>query len=107
MSQDPTPPPKKQSAAEYYQEESRRRMEECRGVFLREGVKGAAIYSVITAAAVFAAHRSWPLFQKQTLAFKVFIVSGGATCGMMIEGENAAHDCTKSQPPLRGHNKRD
>ncbi|TFK76096.1 hypothetical protein BDN72DRAFT_831541 [Pluteus cervinus] len=35
------------------------------------------------------AHHSWPLFRRQTLAFKAFLISGFAMAGLTFGAENA------------------
>lgn len=37
------------------------------------------------------AHHSWPLFRRQTLAFKAFLVSGFTITGLIFGAEHALH----------------
>jgi len=55
---------------------------------IEAGIKGALQYTGLGIGAVTIGH-SWPLFRRQTLAFKAFLVSGFTIFGLVVAADNA------------------
>ncbi|GHJ87082.1 hypothetical protein NliqN6_3484 [Naganishia liquefaciens] len=55
---------------------------------VRGGLEGAVKYTVYGTLLVTLGHLTWPLFRRQTLALKGFIVSSAAVTGLVINADN-------------------
>jgi len=69
-----------------------RRLEDAmraRKIQTEAGIHGAARTSAVGTGLVIIAHYFWPVFRRQTLAFKGFLVSGFAMVGVVFGAENA------------------
>jgi len=55
---------------------------------IKAGIKGAVQYTGFGLGAVIVAHHSWPLFRRQTFAFKAFLVSAFAMFGLVVAADN-------------------
>ncbi|KDQ64758.1 hypothetical protein JAAARDRAFT_118959 [Jaapia argillacea MUCL 33604] len=56
---------------------------------VRAATIGAAQYTAVGAGSAMLAHRYWPLFRRQTLQFKVFLISISTIFGLVIHADNA------------------
>ncbi|KAI0079661.1 hypothetical protein K474DRAFT_1658732 [Panus rudis PR-1116 ss-1] len=56
---------------------------------VRAGTEGAVRYTAIGLGLAIIGHYTWPLFRRQTLAFKGFLVSGFTIYGLVVYAENA------------------
>ncbi|EGO01763.1 hypothetical protein SERLA73DRAFT_103755 [Serpula lacrymans var. lacrymans S7.3] len=56
---------------------------------VKAATKGAARSTGVGLSLVTLAHYTWPLFRRQTLAFKAFLVSGFTMFGLVIGADNA------------------
>jgi len=54
---------------------------------MRAGIKGAAQFTGVGIGAVTLGHYTWPLFRKQTFAFKAFLVSAFTMFGLVITAD--------------------
>jgi len=63
---------------------------------MEAGIKGALQYTGLGLGAVTIGH-SWPLFRRQTLAFKAFLVSAFTMFGLVVAADNALlkHEATQ------------
>ncbi|KAL7415695.1 hypothetical protein BDY24DRAFT_381919 [Mrakia frigida] len=51
------------------------------------GLEGMIIYSLVATGVCAVLHQTWPLFRRQTLAGKAFLVSGAGMSGLVIRAE--------------------
>jgi len=56
---------------------------------IKAGSWGAAKYTAIGTAMATVAHYSWPMFRRQTLPFKGFLVSAFTIFGLVVGADNA------------------
>jgi len=54
---------------------------------MRAGIKGAAQFTAVGIGAVSLGHYTWPLFRKQTFAFKAFLVSAFTMFGLVVTAD--------------------
>ncbi|KAF9008871.1 hypothetical protein BDQ17DRAFT_1349107 [Cyathus striatus] len=56
---------------------------------VRAGIEGATRMTAVGVGLAIIAHYSWPLFRRQRLPFKAFLVSGFTIAGLVHSAENA------------------
>ncbi|KAG2751476.1 hypothetical protein P692DRAFT_20350939 [Suillus brevipes Sb2] len=68
-------------------------------VQVRAATKGAAQAGALGVGVVTFAHYAWPLFRRQTLPFKAFLISGFTIAGLVIGADNAllTHEAERRQ----------
>ncbi|KAJ3476963.1 hypothetical protein NLI96_g10791 [Meripilus lineatus] len=66
-------------------------------VQVKAGTQGAVRYASIGTGLVILGHYTWPLFRRQTLAFKAFLVTGFAFFGLSIYAEHALQSLEAEQ----------
>jgi len=72
-------------------------VDEAHAIQTRAAIQGAAQATAVGLGMALIAHCSWPLFRRQTLAFKGFLVSGFTISGLVFGAENAllAHEAAR------------
>jgi len=55
---------------------------------INAGIKGAVQFTGLGLGVVTIAHHSWPLFRRQTFAFKTFLVSAFTMFGLVVTADN-------------------
>jgi len=75
----------------------RKDVDEAQELQIKAGLKGAARSTVVGLGVIMIAHHSWPLFRRQTLAFKAFLVSGFTMFGLVVTADNVLlkHEANK------------
>ncbi|OAX42886.1 hypothetical protein K503DRAFT_732640 [Rhizopogon vinicolor AM-OR11-026] len=66
-----------------------REVNEAYSIQVRAATKGAAQAGAFGVGVVTFAHYGWPLFRRQTLPFKAFLVSGFTMAGLVIGADSA------------------
>ncbi|KAG1791376.1 uncharacterized protein HD556DRAFT_651692 [Suillus plorans] len=79
--------------------QSQREVDAAYTVQARAATKGAARAGAFGVGVVTFAHYAWPLFRRQTLPFKAFLVSGFTMAGLVIGADNAllSHEAERRQ----------
>lgn len=67
----------------------RREVDAAYTVQVKAATKGAAQAGAFGVGVVTFAHYAWPLFRRQTLPFKAFLISGFTIAGLVIGADNA------------------
>ncbi|KAG1753849.1 uncharacterized protein EDB91DRAFT_420411 [Suillus paluster] len=75
------------------------KVDEAYSVQVKAATKGAARAGAFGVGVVTFAHYAWPLFRRQTLPFKAFLVSGFTMAGLVIGADNAllTHEAERRQ----------
>ncbi|KAK7695700.1 hypothetical protein QCA50_000336 [Cerrena zonata] len=66
-------------------------------VQVKAGTEGALRYTALGIGLAIMGHYTWPLFRRQTLAFKGFLVSGFTVFGLVVYAENALQSLESEQ----------
>ncbi|CAL1702224.1 unnamed protein product [Somion occarium] len=66
-------------------------------VQVKAGTEGALRYTAIGMGLAILGHYTWPVFRRQTLAFKGFLVTGFAIFGLVVHAENALQSLEAEQ----------
>ncbi|KAG0705475.1 hypothetical protein DFH29DRAFT_800161 [Suillus ampliporus] len=74
-------------------------VDEAYTVQVRAAMNGAARAGAFGVGVVTFAHYAWPLFRRQTLPFKAFLISGFTMAGLVIGADNAllTHEAERRQ----------
>ncbi|KAG2077606.1 hypothetical protein BDR04DRAFT_981583, partial [Suillus decipiens] len=79
--------------------QSQREVDAAYALQVRAATKGAVQAGSFGVGVVTFAHYAWPLFRRQTLPFKAFLISGFTMAGLVIGADNAllAHEAERRQ----------